>query len=109
MRRSAVPRLTILDGTHPLAAGLSGTVTVVQAASNVGWGAPAPMAARIASIQGAASRVAIFAYTRGAEMSMGPAPAKRIGIFAQESVSSRLTDAGIQLLGAAVDWAIQPD
>jgi hypothetical protein len=102
-------QINILDGAHPLAAGLTGVVTVVNAAANMGWGSPPPTANRVASIEGLASRIAIFAYPRGAMMPGGPAPAKRIGFFALETSAAQLSDNGIKLLGAALDWAILPD
>jgi hypothetical protein len=99
----------ILDEGHPLAAGLSGLVTVVSAPSNLSWGNPRPGAARVASIPGLPSRVAVFAYPKGAAMAALPAPARRLGFFALESAAARLSEEGIQLLGAAIDWALLSD
>ena len=102
-------QVDILDPTHPLAAGLSGLVTVVSARSNLAWGRPAAAAARVASIPGLPNRSTIFAYTTGAAMTTLAAPARRLGLFALETAAARLSDGGIQLLRAAVDWALLAD
>jgi hypothetical protein len=102
-------QVQILDATHPLAASLMGIVSTVTATANLAWGNPPPTAARIATLLGNPNRVAIFAFTKGAEMQAVPAPAKRIGFFAVETAAARLSDDGIKLLAAAVDWALLPD
>ena len=60
--QSGNTQVQVLDVNHPLAAGLSGVVTVVSAPSNMAWGNPGPQAARVASIPGLTNRVAIFAF-----------------------------------------------
>jgi hypothetical protein len=103
-------QVDIADATHPLAATLSGTVSVVSAMANVGWGNPGAGAARIATLAGNPGRVAIFAYPKGTEMAAAVmAPARRVGFFALETAAARLTGAGVQLLAAAIDWALLPD
>ena len=37
------------------------------------------------------------------------APARRVGLFALESAAANLSEQGIRLLGAAIDWALLPD
>src|SRR6185436_4801448 len=47
---------------HPLAAGLSGQVTVVTAAAKFIWGNPASAARKVAAIVGSTTKRGIFAY-----------------------------------------------
>ncbi len=102
-------QIEIVDSTHPLAAGLTGLVSVVTAESNLAWGNPAATAIRIANVAGEPDRAAIFAYPKGAQMTALLAPAKRVGFFAVETAAARLSDDGIRLLAAAIDWSLLPD
>ena len=102
-------QVEIVDATHPLAASLTGVVSVVTETANMAWGNPAATAVRIATFVGNPNRVAIFAFTKGAEMLAVLAPAKRVGFFAVETAAARLSDDGIKLLAAAIDWALLPD
>ena len=105
---NAATQVTILDPAHPLAAGLSGSVSAVSQNSNFGWGAPGASAARVAALAGSENRAVVFAYARGAQMQGGlVAPAVRVGFFALESSAANLSDNGIRLLDAAIDWALQ--
>jgi hypothetical protein len=101
-------QVAILDPLHPLAAGLSGMVAIASESSNLGWGNPSDQAIRVATLANMPLRAAIFAYPAGAQLRGLVAPAKRVGLFALESAAANLTDDGIKLLGAAVDWALQP-
>ena len=64
----SVPSQTKLrmKGTHALTGGLVGTVTVSTAGSSFSWGKPGAAAVVAATINGDASRPAIFGYERGA-------------------------------------------
>jgi hypothetical protein len=97
--------VSIVMAGHPMAAGLTGDVAVVTAASNLGWGRPAAAAQRVATLQGEPARVAIFGYERGAALATGVAPAVRVGFFASDGSARYLSDNGIRLLAAAIDWA----
>jgi len=97
-------QITILDALHPLAAGLSGTVTVSTATTSLSWGRPGPSAAAVAREAG--GHVVIFAYPMGAAMVGRTAPARRVGFFAHHGVAAALTSDGLKLFDAAVDWAL---
>jgi hypothetical protein len=98
-------RLAIL-GTHPLAAGLSGTITVTDEAIDLSWGRPFEEAALVAALVGDPTRIALFGYLRGARLQGGlPAPARRVGSFAQYPNGHSLTAEGLRLFDAAVLWA----
>ena len=94
-------------GMHPLAAGLSGMVTVATSGANLNFAVPAMTAEIVATVPGMSNRAVIFAYPAGTQMVGLAAPATRVGLFAGESAAQRLTDAGKALLAAAIDWAVR--
>ena len=100
-------QVQIVREAHPLAGGLTGSVAVVTQAAGMNWGRPAAAAEQIATFQGMADKVAIFAYERGAAMIGHTAPARRVGFFAADAAAERLTADGLRLLDAAVSWLSQ--
>jgi len=106
-------KVNIVNGDHPLAAGLKGIVPVLETrcrlvrGSNLG-----PDAIKIArapddATPAAPDSWAIFAYDKGGMMPGGvKAPAKRIGFFWHRP--SAVTPEGRKLFEAAVDWALRP-
>ena len=95
--------ITITDPTHPLAAGLSGTVTVVTSTTPTGWGTTLPSAQVVATVPGGAT---VFAYRPGAALADGrSARACRIGLPFHSDGIPRLTPAGWAIFDAAVVWA----
>jgi hypothetical protein len=101
-------QLTISMAGHPLAGGLTGTITVSPSSQPASWGLPAAAATRVATLQGQNNQIAIFGYTTGAAMAGGTnAPARRVGLFLTENIAALLTDQAGQLFDAAVDWALQ--
>jgi hypothetical protein len=103
-----VTQIVITDMTHPLAAGIMGSVTVSGGAQAASWGNPAATAKKIATIPNQATHAAIFGYEKGAMMNGLAAPAKRVGFFATETMTDGMNDNGWKLFDAAVDWAIAP-
>jgi hypothetical protein len=100
-------RLTVLASSHPLAAGLSGTVTVANSSLMLSWGLPSSSATRIATIVGQSNRFTIFGYEAGAMMVNYPAPARRVGFFVRYPGDATYTAAGLQLFEASVLWATE--
>lgn len=99
-------RLDIARPAHPLAAGLSGRVTVTTEHASFAWGKPAASAVVVARLAGDPNRAAIFAYERGATMVGGlTAPGRRVGIFLGDATAGNLTPRGWALFDAAVQWA----
>lgn len=97
--------LIIDDPTHPLAAGFSGTVTVLTAGKGqYGFGVPGGDAAVVATLQDEPQGCAIFAYEQGSTMVGLIAPARRVGYFLDIQASTRLTAEGWTLFDAAVKW-----
>ena len=97
-------QITISNAAHPLAAGLTGNVTVVSAASSFGWGTPNANAVKAATILGNSTRATDFGYSSGAVMPGLTAPARRVGFFLFGN-SAGLTTNGGSLFDAAVTWA----
>lgn len=99
--------VTITMPNHPLAAGLTGTVTISSMAGELGWGVPAPAAVIVATLTGNPARAAVFGYAAGAAMVGGQvAPARRVGYAVREALAANLTADGLKLFDAAVTWAL---
>ena len=98
------------DADPALTAGLSGTVTVYSETFGIAWGLPGPGALKVATVNGNANEVAIFAYPKGAMMANDvAAPAKRVFYFVRESANDELlTEDGLKLFDAAVKYATTP-
>jgi hypothetical protein len=106
-------KLEIVKPEHPLAAGLSGVVGVLETRCRLVRGRDlGPDAIKIAKSPADATPTfpeswPIFAYEKGGMMVGGfRAPAKRIGFFWHRP--SAVTPEGKKLFVAAVDWALRP-
>ena len=98
--------VSIVRPGHPLAADLTGDVTVTTNDYRLNWGLPGSGAVTIATIPGETDQAAIFTYDAGAEMLGMTAPAKRIGFFFYNESGTRLNENGWLLFDAAVDWSV---
>jgi hypothetical protein len=75
-------QVVIADSSHPMSAGLSGTVTVTTSATAFAWGRPGAGAVKAATLGTDATKYALFGYETGASMFNGmSAPARRAGVF----------------------------
>ncbi len=103
-------QVTITDPNHPMAAGLSGTVTVATANSKFSWGASLPSGAeQVATLATDSSKSVIFAYQKGDSMDGGfTAPGARVAMFPNYFTPSYMTAEGWELWDAAVTWALDP-
>lgn len=99
-------QLQIINATHPLAGGLTGTVTVYTASDSVNWGVPNANAAKVATVVGASTKIAVFGYSSGASMPGLVAPAKRVGLFMFDTSANHQSN-GWNLFDAAIAWATQ--
>ena len=101
-------QLSIVNATHPLAAGLSASPTV-SISSSFTWGNPNANAAKIATLVGDTTKFVIFGYDNTATM-VGPnldAPARRVGFFLTDLTANSLTTEGNSLFDTAVKWATE--
>jgi hypothetical protein len=99
--------LSIVNAAHPMAAGLTGTQTVVSVASGFTWGKPNVNAIKIATLPGDATKMVIFGYDSDVAMSGLDAPARRVSVFLTDTNAASLTANGGALFDAAVKWAAE--
>ncbi len=98
-------QVTIVKTDSPLAAKLTGNVTVVGSQQKLAWGKPADTAIKVATLSNMSQKHAVFAYDKGVLMvSPALAPAKRVGLFITATAIGSLNDNGNKLLAAAIDW-----
>jgi hypothetical protein len=97
--------VTVSPSGHPLAAGLSGTVSFSMVPWPVGWGRPLPAARPIATIPSSPERAILFAFDAGAAMAgTFTAPAKRVGYAIHQDGLTRLNGNGWAFFDAAIHW-----
>ncbi|HSB10514.1 MAG TPA: hypothetical protein VLM38_13585 [Blastocatellia bacterium] len=99
--------IQIVDASHSIASGLSGSVAVVSTGDTFSWGVPSPYAQKIATLSSNSARATIFAYENGATMVGQVAPARRVGVFLSDTVPQNLTADGWKLFDGAVDWSVK--
>jgi hypothetical protein len=104
--QGGLTEVAIENPSHPLAAGLSGTVRVLSGPTGLRWAAPPPGANLIATYPGGPGQSALmFSYERGAATAAGTAPARRVGLFLGNGrVIRLLTEQGWRLFDAAALW-----
>jgi hypothetical protein len=91
---------------HPLAAGLTGRVAIGAANSALSWGVPAQSAVVVATLTDQANRATVFGYEEAVTMAQNQkAPARRVGFFAGNGLTDRLSAEGTKLFQAAATWA----
>lgn len=100
-------QLAIANASHPMAAGLSGSVAVVTTASTFTWGKPNANAAKIGTLTTDATKSVIFGYDAGAAMPGLEAPARRVALFMTDTTAGSFTTGGGALFDAAVKWAVE--
>lgn len=98
-------QVKITNPTHPMAAGLSGTVSVVSTSGTFGWGKPNANAASIATAASDASKTLIFGYITGSSMPGLVAPSRRVGLFMFDTTAVSFTPSGGLLFDTAIKWA----
>ena len=105
--------ITILDDTHPMAAGQTGTVEFMldDPGSGIFHVAPPPGAVHISSRVGAPDEVTIYGFDAGVVMADGfAAPGRRIGFGADVDggfgANGQLGTIGLEMFEAAVLWGL---
>lgn len=102
-----ITSLVVNPGAGELAAGLSGTVTVVDTPSEMDFGVPNRNAITVASLPDRSTQWAIFAYEAGAQMFGLAAPAKRAAFFPSETSPSEMNANGWLLFEAMMSWLLK--
>jgi hypothetical protein len=99
-------QLAIVGSSHPLAGGLSGTVTFAPAAGTINFGVPPVNAVRVAAVVSNPNRAAVFGYEKVIGLQGGSSSAgRRVGMYLFDSTAANLTREGWTLFDAAVSWA----
>ena len=99
-----VSALDVVAGNHPAAGEFTGETTIVETASKVAVGTPAPGATVIAR---AAGKPSLFAFSPGDPLSDGqPAPGCRIAYPSFHTTPSAYNATGWKLFDDTVAWAI---
>ena len=99
--------LVIVTPSHPLAAGLTGTIAVISPAGTLDQGSPNANATIVARLPGTTT-ASIFAYEAAATMPGGAAPARRVALFMGDTAAASFTANGTALFDAAIGWAAGP-
>jgi hypothetical protein len=104
-------KIDVVDSRHPLAAGLTGTVTIYTQAREISWGKVAPTAEVVATLAGDASGAAIYVYRKGVTLYDGtPAAGLRVNFFLEDDnqtgTPNLMTPDGLQLFDAAVKFVL---
>ena len=100
-----VTDLSISNASHPLAGGLSGTVTATNL-NDYRWGIPSSNAIVAAVLPSNPGYALSFGYEAGAGMVGMNAPARRVGFFLENETASGLTTDGWALFDAAICWLV---
>lgn len=96
--------LEIVNPSHPLAAGLSGFVTIVNDLDTFSWGLPGDAAIKIAQIPGDPTKFPLYACEAGAAMFNGfAAPARRVMLPMGDASFEMFTEEGLKLFDAATE------
>lgn len=98
-------QIAVVNVAHPLAAGFPGNRIVTASNATMNWGKPNANGAKVATVVGDANKTLIFGYETGAVMPGLTAPARRVGLFMDDTSASILTAEGNALLDAAIQWA----
>ncbi len=99
--------IDISDPAHPMAAGFSGTITVLAASGNMGWGIP-DNANIVAGVPGELFHQALFGYDTNVFMPGNIfSPGVRVGFFLPASANIGLTSEGWQIFDAVIIWAFE--
>jgi hypothetical protein len=98
--------LWLVNAPHAASGGLSAGVTnVFRKQAPMSWGKPGLGASIIATIYGQPEKAAIFTYETGATMDYEAlAPARRTMFFMDNDSFPNLSEAGLRLFDAAIDW-----
>ena len=101
---SSQKNVTISNASHPMAAGLSGTIQVTSSNTTFGWGKINVNGVKIATLTTDTTKATSFGYETNAVMPGLTAPRRRVGFFYTAS-SSALTANGGLLFDNAIKWA----
>lgn len=91
---------------HPMAAGFADNTIICTSNCTLSWGKPNTNAALVATISGDGTKYTVFGYETGASMVGYTAPARRVGLFLDDTTASLLNANGWAMFDAAINWAV---
>ena len=81
-------------------------MAIGAANSALNWGVPGTTAVVVATLTDQANRATVFGYEEAVTMAQNQkAPARRVGFFAGNALTERLSAEGTKLFQAAAIWA----
>lgn len=95
----------LADHGAPVLQTPSTAIAVTNVPAVVSFGTPLPSASVVGTIESVTPLTVLFTYERGAALTHGPAPARRVGLFLSEATAQSLTDEGWSVVEASVRWA----
>ena len=106
--------IVIVDPSHPLAAGLSGRVTVYTIPAEINWAANEVLAPGVQSVAALPdypeAQSIYFIHPGDALFDGSPSPNLRISLFTENNndigTYHRMTEDGHRLFDAAINWAL---
>jgi hypothetical protein len=104
----SINSIAIVAPSHLLAAGFSGTVTVVNQNMALPWATPAASATIVSIIPNQPTQATIFCYESGAPLyDAVPAPDRRVGMLLKMEVALNLNETGWKFFDAAINWCLR--
>ncbi len=104
---SSKTELEILDPSHTVAGGFSGSVQVYLNPGDLDWGNPKEGARKIAVVPGDTDKSMIFCFEKGTEMESMVAPEKRGAFLLWSAGVFNLNDNGWQLFTNMTHWLFE--
>lgn len=95
----------VLQASHPVAGGLTGSFEALQWNSTLVWAVPGSGGETIISLQGDPNKALVYVYETGSSMYSGTAPSRRVGVYLDNNTATMLVSDGYTMLDAAMEWA----
>lgn len=102
---AGISEVVIVAG--PLVGAAAGMLAISSKPGELGWGTPAASAIKGATLPGNPSRIVVFGYEKGAQMTSMAAPARRAGFAIREQLAANLNADGIALFDSILEWVLQ--
>lgn len=97
--------LTVVAAGDPMTAGYTGVQLAASPGNTFSWGKPAASATVIAQLSTDTTKAGIFRYDAGVAMVGLNAPARRVGLYLEDTTATGMTTASRALVTAAISWA----
>ncbi|MCZ8519512.1 MULTISPECIES: S-layer homology domain-containing protein [Paenibacillus] len=103
-----VKKITIKDASHPIAAGVTGSLDVYTEDGRIDYGVPGKSATVIATVAGDEKKAAIYTYEKGSKNMKGETvPARTVFFYMAAGMSGKTTNDAWKIFEASFLWALQ--